>query len=62
MADAVDGLAMALSPGVPMRSRRATLGGGRLGGDRHASPRAFADERAAAKLEAVLTVTSFETE
>ena len=62
MADAVDGLAMAFSPGVPMRSRPAALVGigSALVGMQAA--RAFADERAAAKLEAALTVTSFDAE
>jgi hypothetical protein len=62
MADAVDGLAMAFSPGVPMRSRPAALVGIGSAVIGMQAARAFADERAAAKLEAVLTVTSFDTE
>jgi hypothetical protein len=62
MADAVDGLAMAFSPGVPLRSRPAALVGIGAAVMGMQAARAFADERAAAKLEAVLTVTSFGTD
>ena len=54
MADAVDGLAMAFSPGVPTRSRRprwSGIGSAVLGMQ---AARAFADERAAARIEAAL--------
>jgi hypothetical protein len=62
MADAVDGLVMAFSPGVPLRSRPAALVGIGAAVMGMQAARAFADERAAAKLEAVLTVTSFGTD
>ena len=54
MADAVDGLAMAFSPGVPARCRPAALvgvGSAVLGMQ---AARALADERAAAQLDAAL--------
>jgi hypothetical protein len=54
VADAVDGLVMALSPGVPRRSRPAALVGGVAALLGMQAARAFADERAAAKTEAAL--------
>jgi hypothetical protein len=54
VADAVDGLVMALSPGVPRRSRPAALVGGVSALLGMQAARAFADERAAAKTEAAL--------
>ena len=54
VADAVDGLVMALSPGVPRRSRPAALVGGIAALLGMQAARAFADERAAAKTEAAL--------
>lgn len=59
MADAVDGLAMAFSPGVPLRSRPAALVGIGAAVAGMQAARAFADERAAAKLEDALAVTTF---
>jgi hypothetical protein len=54
VADAVDGLVMLLSPGVPRRSRPAALVGGVAALLGMQAARAFADERAAAKTEAAL--------
>ena len=54
VADAVDGLAMAFSPGVPARSRPAALVGATAAVLGMQAARAFADERAAAKIEAAL--------
>jgi hypothetical protein len=58
MSDAVDGLAMAFSPGVPARCRPAALigAGSALLGMQAA--RALADERAAAQLDAALAETN----
>ena len=54
VADAVDGLAMAFSPGVPARSRPAALVGATAAVLGMQAARAFADERAAAQIEAAL--------
>src|SRR5689334_24198191 len=54
MADAVDGLAMAFSPGVPARSRPAALVGGSAAVVGMLAARAFADERNGAATEAAL--------
>jgi hypothetical protein len=55
MADAVDGLAMAFSPGVPARSRPAALVGVTAAVMGMQAARAFADDRAAAQIDAALT-------
>ena len=54
VADAVDGLVMAFSPGVPRRSRPAALIGGASAVIGMLAARAFADERSAAATEAAL--------
>jgi hypothetical protein len=54
VADAVDGLVMAFSPGVPRRSRPAALLGGIAAVLGMQAARAFADERTAARTEAAL--------
>ena len=54
VADAVDGLVMAFSPGVPRRSRPAALAGLGAAVLGMQAARAFADERAAASTEAAL--------
>ena len=54
VADAVDGLVMALSPGVPRRSRPAAFVGGIAAVLGMQAARAFADERTAARTEAAL--------
>ena len=54
VADAVDGLVMAFSPGVPRRSRPAALVGGVAAVVGMTAARAFADERDAARTEAAL--------
>ena len=54
VADAVDGLVMAFSPGVPRRSRPAALVGASSAVVGMLAARAFADERSAAKTEAAL--------
>jgi len=54
VADAVDGLVMALSPGVPRRSRQAAFVGGIAAVLGMQAARAFADERTAARTEAAL--------
>ena len=59
VADAVDGLAMAFSPGVPMRSRPAALVGVTSAVLGLQAARVFADERAAAKLADARNVTTF---
>jgi hypothetical protein len=53
-ADAVDGLVMALSPGVPRRSRPAALVGAVSAAIGMQAARALADERTAAKTQAAL--------
>jgi hypothetical protein len=53
-ADAVDGLVMAFSPGVPRRSRPAALVGAAAAVIGLQAARALADERTAAKTEAAL--------
>jgi hypothetical protein len=54
VADAVDGLVMAFSPGVPRRSRPAALVGGVAAVLGMQAARSFADERTAARTEAAL--------
>jgi hypothetical protein len=54
VADAVDGLVMAFSPGVPKRSRPAALVGGIAAVLGMQAARSFADERTAARTEAAL--------
>jgi hypothetical protein len=54
VADAVDGLVMAFSPGVPRRSRPAALIGASAAVVGMIAARAFADERNAASTEAAL--------
>jgi len=54
VADAVDGVVMAFSPGVPSRSRPAAVVGGIAAVLGMRAARAFADERAAAQTEAAL--------
>jgi len=54
VADAVDGLVMAFSPGVPRRSRPAALIGGSAAVLGMLAARAFADERASAATDAAL--------
>ena len=54
VADAVDGLVMAFSPGVPRRSRPAALLGGSAAVTGMLAARAFADERNRAETEAAL--------
>jgi hypothetical protein len=54
VADAVDGLVMAFSPGVPRRSRPAALLGGSAAVMGMLAARAFADERNSAETEAAL--------
>ena len=54
VADAVDGLVMAFSPGVPRRSRPAAFMGGIAAVLGMQAARAFADERTAARTEAAL--------
>ncbi len=54
VADAVDGLVMAFSPGVPRRSRPAALIGASAAVAGMVAARAFADERTAASTEAAL--------
>jgi hypothetical protein len=54
VADAVDGLVMAFSPGVPRRSRPAALVGATAAALGMQAARAFADERTAARTEAAL--------
>ena len=54
VADAVDGLVMALSPGVPRRSRPAALVGGVAAVLGMQAARSFADERTAARTAAAL--------
>jgi len=54
VADAVDGLVMAFSPGVPRRSRPAALIGASAGVIGMLAARAMADERTAATTEAAL--------
>ena len=54
VADAVDGLVMAFSPGVPRRSRPAALIGGSAAALGMLAARAFADERASAATDAAL--------
>ena len=54
VADAVDGLVMAFSPGVPRRSRPAALVGGVAALLGMQAARSFADERTAARTEAAL--------
>ena len=54
VADAVDGLVMAFSPGVPRRSRPAALLGGSAAVVGMLAARAFADERKSAATEAAL--------
>ena len=53
-ADAVDGLVMAFSPGVPRRSRPAALVGVAAAAIGMQAARALADERSAAQTEAAL--------
>jgi hypothetical protein len=55
VADAVDGLVMAFSPGVPRRSRPAALIGASAAVVGMLAARAFADERNAATTAAALT-------
>ena len=52
--DAVDGLVMDFSPGVPKRSRAAAFGGAAAAAVGMQAARAFADERSAAQTEAAL--------
>ena len=59
MADAVDGLVMAFSPGVPRRSRPAALIGAGAVVIGMQAARAFADERSAARTEAALSEATF---
>jgi hypothetical protein len=54
VADAVDGLVMAFSPGVPRRSRPAALIGGSAAVMGMLAARAFADERNSTATEAAL--------
>ena len=54
VADAVDGIVMAFSPGVPRRSRPAALIGGSAAVLGILAARAFADERASAATDAAL--------
>ena len=54
VADAVDGLVMAFSPGVPARSRPAALIGGSAAVFGMLAARTFADERSSAVTEAAL--------
>jgi len=54
VADAVDGLVMAFSPGVPRRSRPAAVVGGVAAALGIRAARVFADERTAAQTEAAL--------
>ena len=54
VADAVDGLVMAFSPGVPKRSRPAALVGAVASVLGMQAARSFADERTAARTEAAL--------
>jgi hypothetical protein len=54
VADAVDGLVMAFSPGVPRRSRPAALVGASAAVIGMIAARAFADERASAAREAAV--------
>jgi len=54
VADAVDGLVMAFSPGVPRRSRPAALIGGSAAVVGMLAARTFADERNSAATEAAL--------
>jgi hypothetical protein len=54
VADAVDGLAMAFSPGVPRRSRPAALIGASAAVLGMLAARSFADERTSAVTEAAL--------
>jgi hypothetical protein len=54
VADAVDGLVMAFSPGVPRRSRPAALVGVTAAVAGMQAARAFADERTAARTEAAI--------
>ena len=54
VADAVDGLVMAFSPGVPKRSRPAALVGISAAVLGMQAARAFADERTAAQTEAAI--------
>jgi len=54
VADAVDGLVMAFSPGVPRRSRPAALIGGSAAVLGMLAARTFADERNSAETEAAL--------
>jgi hypothetical protein len=54
VADAVDGLVMAFSPGVPRRSRPAALVGASAAVVGMLAARSFADERNAATTEAAL--------
>ena len=58
VADAVDGLVMAFSPGVPRRSRPAALVGGVAAALGMQAARSFADERTAARTEAALVDAS----
>jgi hypothetical protein len=53
VADAVDGLVMALSPGVPRRSRPGALVGGVAAVLGMQAARSFADERTAARVVAL---------
>jgi len=55
VADAVDGLVMAFSPGVPRRSRPAALVGGVAALLGMQAARSFADERTAARTQAALS-------
>ena len=54
VADAVDGLVMAFSPGVPARSRPAALIGGSAAVVGMLAARSFADERSGAATDAAL--------
>jgi hypothetical protein len=54
MADAVDGLALAFSPGLPASRRPACLVGATAAVLGMQAARAFADERAAAQIDAAL--------
>jgi hypothetical protein len=58
VADAVDGLALAFSPGVPARCRPAALVGASSALLGMRAARAFADERAAAQIDAALAETN----
>jgi hypothetical protein len=58
VADAVDGLALAFSPGVPARCRPAALVGVTSAVLGMRAARAFADERAAAQIDSALAETN----